>query len=194
MKQSNTARADIIPFQRNFEESAAPSSNDTPPAPAHAINCMSYVAKAIPVKGATPDEKGDCLFLLETYPVGNKMASLFHQETVAKSQAVYVPFYGHESTRKGDTGLVVGYIYNLKSDPARRADTEFEAINRQPVVTQADFVAVRPPHREYDTQSPEFGGFTPYVQNWDERIATNEKIKATRFPRREQSYKRTLCI
>jgi len=157
---------------------------------------MMYINNAVPMKGARPDADGKCFFLMECFPIdAGKTPGQIAQMVLDKKDAEYRVYHGHISHKKGEAGVVIGYIYNCYGTENLSFAANVDDTMRGPVMTRTDFMCLRNPRVAYsDTSAPRYGAYNHQIQGYDEQIATEATIHAVRYPAPKSPFRRSSII
>lgn len=154
-----------------------------------------YIKNAVPMKGARPSNDGRCWYLLQCYRVGvNTKPGVTAGRVIDPWRAQYIPYYGHLSRKKGDAGLVVGYIYDcMGSKSLGYAEAQARGITG-PTMTEASHIAIRTPTVRYAPRARYYGPYGDLIQGIDEHCRTLAEIDRIRDPKPDAPRQRSLPI
>lgn len=157
---------------------------------------MMYINNAVPMKGAKPEADGKCFFLMECFPMdAGQTPGQIAQTVLDKRDAEYRVYHGHISHKKGEAGVVIGYIYNCFGTDGLSFAANADDTMRGPVMTRTDFMCLRNPRMAYsDTSAPRYGAHNHQIQTYDEQIATEAAIHAARYPAPKSPFRRRNSI
>lgn len=154
-----------------------------------------YINNAVPMKGARPGPDGRCWYLLKCYSIGvNTKPGVTANRIIDPWRAQYIPYYGLMSRKKGDAGLVVGYIYDcVGSKSLGYAEAQARGITG-PTMTDASHVAIRTPTVRYAPRARYYGAYGDLIQGTDEHCRTLAEIDRIRDWRPEAPRRRSIPV
>ncbi|NBX66506.1 MAG: hypothetical protein EBQ96_05875 [Proteobacteria bacterium] len=154
-----------------------------------------FIKNAIPMKGARPGNDGRCWFLLQCYRVGvNTKPGVTANRVIDPWRAQYIPYYGLMCRKKGDQGLVVGYIYDcMGSKSLGYAEAQARGVTG-PTMTEASHIAIRTPTVRYAPRARYYGPYGDLIQEIDEQCRTLDAIDRIRDPKPAEPRRRSLPI